>query len=235
MEFFMGLIKCLKNIFNKNIECGNEIDDHMVFLLKKKYLYLNKNIYVREKNACVVVYRGRVCDVIFNGKYRINQESIPETYGKAKIERRQAKGKKIRRIRADIYYVNLETFNQFKYISNIPFKSKSSSLGKIKGFLAGTCSIKCLDPKCLIKNLIAGNGKIKNKFIYDRIGLIVGNKINKLVVKNKVVADMVFNNQEYIERVLNTDMQDALDRVGLFVSNVKLKAVDFSKKYQKYN
>jgi len=228
----MGLFKKLKEIFNKNIECGDEIDSRIVYLLKKRYLYINKNIFVREKNACVVVYKGRVCDVVFSGKYRINQDSIPETYGKAKIEKQQSKGKKIKRIRVELFFVNLEEFKQFSYISDSPFKSKTSGFGKVKGCLAGTCNIKVLDAGDLIKYLVGHFCKLKNKNINSKIELLVGNKINKLIQKNKVALEMLLNNQEYVESLINTDMQDALDKQGVFISNVKLKAVNFTKRHR---
>ena len=228
----MGFIKKLKDLFNKNIECGDELDNRIVFRLNKKKLYLSKNIYVREKNACVIVYKGRVCDIIYTGKYRINGDSIPETYGKAKIEKQTKKGYKIRKIKADVYYVNLEEFKQFNYVSNAPFKSKSTSIGKVKGCLSGTCNVKVLDAGSVVKALIAHKGKIKNKEITNKLGLIVGNKVNKLIQKNKIPTDMVLNNQEYVESIINTDMQEALDKEGLFISNVKLKSVNFAKKHQ---
>jgi len=226
----MGFLKKLKDLFNKNIECGDEINDHIVYLSKKKYLYLHKNIYVKEQTACVIVYKGRVCDVVFAGKYRINHDSIPETYGKAKIEKNTSKGKKIKRIKASIYFVNLETSKQFAYMSDAPFKSKTSTFGRVKGCLAGTCSIKVLDAGGLIKVLISQGGKIKTKDVVDKIGLLIGNKINRIIQKEKIPLEMLLNNQEYVERIVNTEIQDALDKEGLFVSNVKLKAVDFNKK-----
>ncbi len=228
----MGFFKKLKELFNKNIECGDEIDDRIVLRLKKNKLYLSKNIYVREKNACVVVYKGRVCDIVYAGKYRINGDSIPETYGKAKIEKQTKKGFKIKKIKADVYYVNLEEFKQFNYISNSPFKSKSTTFGKVKGCLAGTCNIKVLDAGSVVKTLIAHKGQIKNKDIANKLSLVVGNRVNKLIQKNKIPTDMVLNNQAYVESIINTDMQDALEKEGLFISNVKLKTVNFSKKHQ---
>ena len=230
----MGLFRQLKELFNKNIECGNEIDDHIVYLLKKKkHLYIKKNIYVRENTACVVVYDGKVCDVVLEGKYRINQDSIPETYSRAKIEKKESSGAKIKKIRVDLYFVNLSTFKQFAYISDTPFKSKTTTFGRVKGCLAGTCSINVLDAGDLIKQLISKKGKIKTKDVAPELSLLVGNKINHVVQKQKIPIEMILNSQSHVESIVNAEMQEALDKQGLFVSNVKLKAVDFNKKYKK--
>ena len=64
----MGFFKRLKDIFNKNIDCGDEIDDRIIFRYNKKWLYISKNIFVRDHIACVIVYKGRVCDIIYSGK-----------------------------------------------------------------------------------------------------------------------------------------------------------------------
>jgi len=229
----MGLIKTLKEILNKNIECGSEIDNNIVYhFKKKKYLYLDKNIYVREKTACVIVYKYKVCDVIMEGKYRINQESIPETYSRAKIEKMNKNGSKPKKIRVDIYFVNLNTFRYFPYESDVPFRVKSGELGRVKGFLEGNCSVKVLDAGALIKALIIDTGKAKTKEVPEDIGLWIGNKINSLIEKHKIPPDLLLSNQSYVEEIVNTDMVDALDKIGLFVTNVKLKALNFPKKYQ---
>lgn len=229
----MGLIRKLKEMFNKNIECGNEIVDHVVLPVpKKRWLYLNKNIFVREKNSAVIVYKYRVCDVIYEGKFRLNQDTIPETYSRAKIERINRKGAKVKRIRGDVYYVNLNEFKNFAFESDEPFYVKSGELGRIKGFIEGTCTLKIIDPGALIRALIHDTGKAKLKEIHTDMGLWIGNKINQIVEKNKLPASRILTEQEYVEAVINTEMESALDRIGIFVSNVSLKAVNFPKKYQ---
>ena len=228
----MGIIAKLKEIFNKNIDCDNQIDNHIVFLHKKKYIYLNKNIIVNDKAACVIVYKHRVCDVLYVGKYKINEESIPETFSRAKIEKKLKNGAKSGKIRVDIYYVNLSEFKNFSFESDEPFKLKSTEIGRVGGYLQGLCTLKIFDPKAIVKSLIFETGKEKNNQVNNDISLWVGNRINKSVEKNKIPAQMLFNNLTYVESLVNTEMQNGLDKLGLFVSNVKLKAINFPKKYQ---
>lgn len=228
----MGILKKIREMFNKNIECGCELDNLIVFRHKKKYLFLNKNIIVNDKTACVIVYKHKVCDVVLPGKYRINQESMPETFSRAKIERRANKGQNIGKIRADIYYVSLSEQKLFAFDSDEPFRTKSSELGRVVGCLEGLCNIKIIDAGALIKALIFETGKAKNNKNNEDIGLWIGNKINKSIEKNKIPANMILSNQPYVESIVNKDMQDALDKLGIFVSNVNLKAINFPKKYQ---
>lgn len=230
----MGFFSALKELFNKNIECDADLKTHIMFFLKKKkYLYLNKNIIVREGTNCVVVYKSRVCDVILPGKYKINEQTIPETYGRAKIERKTRRGKKIRRIRVDLYFLSLGEFNNFEFSSDEPFYLKSKDLGRIKGCMRGSCTFRVLDPGRLIKCLIHDTGREKTEDFRNDVGLWIGNKINKKIEKNKIPIENIICNKDYVSSILNGEMEDALDNIGIFAKNINLKAIDFAKKYQK--
>lgn len=227
----MGLFRQLKDMFNKNIDCGSDFNDNVASLMfNKKYLYKNKNIFVKEKFACVVVYKGKVTDVIFSGKYRINPDSLPETFGRAKLNE---KNNNLKKIRADLYCVRLDEYKRFPFQSDIPFKLKSKGFGRVKGCIEGDCTLKILDSAMVIKSLITDVGRIKTKYIPRKLGLIVGNKVNKIIQKNKIPTDGLLANQEYIESLINTEIDEALDKNGIFAYNIKLKAIKFPKKYQK--
>ena len=130
----MGLFSSIKELFNKNIECDADMNSHMVFLLKKKkFMYLNKNTMVRDGTQCVFVYKSRVADVILPGKYKITEQTIPETYRRAKVEKLNKHGAKIKRIRVDLYFVSTQDFKDFEFDSDEPFFLKSKELGRIKG------------------------------------------------------------------------------------------------------
>lgn len=228
----MGIFAKLKEIFNKNIECGELILDHMVyFLKKKKYIYLGKNIIVRDGSACVVVFKNKVCDVILPGKYKINEEVIPETYSRAKIEKLAKKHKKIKKLRVQIYYINTQELAQFDFQSKIPFLVKSPELGKIKGFLEGSCMVRVIDPAILVKNLLHSLRKVRTDTADKKIGLWVGNKINQKVQKLKIPMNTILLSQDSVEAKLNIGLEDSYDNYGLYVKNIKLKAVNFPKKY----
>ena len=229
----MNMFLALKELLNKNIDCNVDMTNHIVFFLKKKkYLYLNKNIIVRDGTACVIVYRGKVRDVMIPGKYKINEQALPNTFEKAKREKANKKKKKIRKIRARIYYVNTEEFNGFDFESKKYFVLKPNEIGKIKGLSQGMCSLKIIDAESLIKYLLR-HRKINYKKINKNIGIIVGNKINRRIQKEKISIDMLFNNNGKLNELLNTSLEDAYDSVGLYVKNIKLKSINFHKRSQK--
>lgn len=226
----MGLISKLKSIFNKNIECGVEAENHIVFpLKKKKYLYLKKNIVVRDGFSCVIVVKGRVTEVLNPGKYKINSENLPETFERAK----KKKSGNLKKIRANIYYVNKREFKDFYFCSNEPFVAKSPETGKIKGFLQGTCVINVIDSAQMMKAIINHMPKANEKGIADYLSLNVGNGINKKVKKLKIPAGELLSNAGSLEGLINREIEDAYDNIGVFVKNVKLKGINFPRRYKK--
>lgn len=228
----MGLISKLKDLFNKNIECGIEGDMHMVFpLRKKKYLYLKKNIIVRDDFSCVIVYKRHITDVLNPGKYKINQESLPELFDAADMHKKKKKG--VRRIKADIYYINKREFKDFCFVSDSPFVSKSNELGKVKGCLQGTCVLRIIDSEQLMRCILSKCARPKVKVVNELVSLWIGNVVNKKIKKLKISPNELLTNAKSLEGVLNSELEDAYDKQGLFIKQVKLKAVNFSKKYKK--
>ena len=203
----MGIFSTIRQLFNKNIDCGEDISQHVVFLLKKKkYLYLNKNIIVRDGSVAVIVFNHRVCDVIIPGKYKLNEQSIPLTYAKAKIDKKSKKGRKIRKVRADIFFVSTSETADFDFDSDDAFHIKSKEVGRVKGYLQGTCTMRVIDPAKLIKALLSQMGKFKAKKVKREIGLLIGNKINRKIQKEKTNIDDIFDKNSRINTILNSDL-----------------------------
>ena len=229
----MGFFSKFKDLFNKNIECGDELDNHMlIFLKKKKYLYLNKNIIVRDNSSCVIVYKGRVCDVLIPGKYKITKEFIPECYDRAKIEKKEEKGIKLKKIRVNLYYINTSEFGDFEFISENPFVVKHKDLGKIKGCLGGRCTVRVIDPALFIKTLLSKRKKINSSVTPSLVGEIIGNKINKKFEKSKIPFDMLVTNLSQTNTILNGEIEDTFDKQGMFVKNINLKSINIVKKHK---
>ncbi len=230
----MGLFNKLKELFNKNIECGAETSPYIVFpFKKKKYIYIKKNIIVREGYTCVITYKGHVTDVLIPGKYKINKESVPGIFDRANIDKKNKKGRIIKKIRADLYFVNRSEFKDFYFLSDNPFVAKSSDIGRVKGCLQGTCTVSVLDAELLMQAILNKNRKPRIAQIDRLIALWVGNGVNKKIKKLKISPNQLLTNASSLEEILNSELEMAYDKLGIFVRGVKLKAVDFKKKYKK--
>ena len=224
----MGLISAIKELFNKNIECGSDLDNHIVFFAKKyKKIYHHKNIVVRENSNCVIVYKNKVADVLYPGKYKINADTLPDTFGRIKLTE---KGK-IKKIPCKLYFVNTKDFSNFEFVSRKPFKAKSNNMGKVKGCMKGCCTFKVIESGALIR-LVLSNGCLTTDKIKNYLSCRIGDAINKKIIKNKISLNSLLFEQDRVEKILNTDLEDFFDKSGFYIKNIKLKAVDFAKKHR---
>lgn len=229
----MGLFSQFKELFNKNIECDEDLDSHiLVFLKGKKYLYLGKNIIVRDNSVCVITYKNRVCDVLLPGKYKIAQDSLPECFSMAKVEKQNSKGGNVKKIRVKIFYINTTEFKDFNFDSKKPFSIKSKLIGKVKGCLCGKCTIRIIDPALYVKYLFNHINKFKENNVIECTSALIGNRINKVFEKCKIPFEMMFTDRNKVNSILNTEVEDSFDKQGIFVKNIQLKSVDVLKKYQ---
>ncbi|MBE5758288.1 MAG: hypothetical protein E7345_05160 [Clostridiales bacterium] len=224
----MGLISAIKDLFNKNIECGGEIGDHIIFYSKKdKYLYINKNIIVRDNFNCVVVYKNKVCDVLIAGKYKINAENLPELFSRQKLNDNQ----KIKKIPVKLFFINTNETNNFQFVANKYFKIKSYEMGNVKGRANGICGFRVIDSASMIRCLLTNN-TINNDKINKFLSLLIGDTIDKKISKSKIGINTLLFDGQSIEKMLNTELQDTFDKKGFYIKNIKIKSVDFKKKHR---
>ncbi len=227
----MSFFAKLKEIFNKNIDSGNIPDDHVIFRLNKKYVYLNKNILVRDDSACVIVYKNKVCDCLFAGKYKVIESNLPNTFARSSYAKLVKKGKKTGRIRVQLFFVNMREFRKFAFHSNTPFRLRKSELGAIKGCMKGECNMRVIDPAKLMRSILLQVKSFKNHIVIDTLGLWIGNTIDKKIGRTKIPLSALLIEHEQANKILNSELEDGYDNIGIFVKDIQLKAVDFKKKY----
>ena len=104
-------------------------------------------------------------------------------------------------------------------------------MGKVKGCMKGLCTFKVLDSGMLLRSLIL-NGYCTTDSIAKFLSCKIGDAINKKIIKNKICLNNLLFDQEGVEKILNTDLEDFFDKSGFYVKNIKLKAVDFAKKHR---
>ena len=158
----MGLIKALKKIFSHNIQCGQNLDDELIYLYpsRSRVVKLGYNIIVKTGYCVVFVVKGKVTDVLSEGKHKLDWLILQSTYRKLKVEQLE---KKRNSFKADLYFINLKNFNNFVFESNQPFIIKSETFGKVVANVGGMCGLQINQPKLLMQTLLMDRAYIKSK------------------------------------------------------------------------
>ncbi|MBR2467773.1 MAG: SPFH domain-containing protein [Clostridia bacterium] len=231
----MGLIANLKKLFNKNIECGDELDGHFIYPYpnSKRIIHVNSHIIVGDKYCAVFVCNDRVGDVLPPGKHKITAATLPTTFAKLRLDKPNKNGKIPKTFKADVYYVLKETLKQQQFYSSERFVKKSNTFGKVKGYSEGLCDIQVLDPEKLFKVLLIDRYYIKPKQGIELVMNLVGNEVNLVVEKSKHGFSEIVLNPQLLNEEMETDLNEKTDSFGVKISNAEVTSFKLSKKVQK--
>lgn len=231
----MGLIAKLKKLFNKNIECGDELDGHFIYPYpnSKRIIHINSHIIVGDKYYVVFVCNDRVCDVLPPGKHKLTGATLPITYSKLKLDRPNKNGKLPKVFKADIYYVLKEPMLQQQFYSSEKFFKKSSTFGKVKGYSEGLCDIQILDAEKLFKVLLIDRYYIKPKQGLELTMNLVGNEVNRVVEQSKFGFSEIVLNPQVLNEEMKVDLNEKAEAFGVKLTNVEVTSFKLGKSVQK--
>lgn len=232
---YMSIFSKLKSLFNKSIECGDELNGRLIYMypLKGRVVHINANIIVNEGYSAVFVVNDRVSDVVPSGKHKIGGAVLPVTFSRLKLDRPNKNGNYDKKFKADIYYVCTGVMENVEYSSNEPFYAKSDKFGRIKGFAEGICNLQIYDPENLLKNLLVERPFIPNKGGKQLITDMVGNEVNKMLAKSKVGFSEILLNPKILNTYLNPAINEKTEIFGVRVYNLEVASLKLNRRLQK--
>jgi len=230
----MGLIKKIKQMFSKNIDCSDKLDGKAFYFYtsKSRTITIGANIIVPDGYRALFVYKNKVTDEVGAGKFAISAINLPRTFKKLKIEKRLKKNKKFKNFQSDVYYISMEQLTNLKFSSYTPYKGVCDRLGKVKAHSEGYFNIKIVEPDKLLNYLLLERSYITEELFLDLVGGMVGDYVNKVLnTCEKSFYDLISNPkfcEQYIEEQLLT--YNYFDDLGIRVDNIKIDFLKVSKK-----
>lgn len=231
----MGLIANLKKMFNKNIECGDELNGHFIYLYPSgnRIVHVNSHIIVGDNYYAVFVCNDKVCDILPSGKHKISGAVLPKTFGKLKLDKPNKAGNYPKKFKADVYYVFKSIMEQQQFCSDNQFFKKSSHFGKVKGYSEGLCDVQVLDPEKLMKVLLIDRFYIRNKQGIELTLGLVGNEVNKMIEQAKFGFTEIILKPDILNEYLNPAINEKVDALGIRIYNLELTSFKLSRSLQK--
>ena len=231
----MGFLANLRKIFSKNIECGEELAGHFIYLYpsSNRVVHVNSHIIVPDNYFAVFVCGDRVTDVLPAGKHKISGAVLPRSFSRSKIDKPNKYGNYKKRFKADIYYVYKEVMEQQQFCSFDKFIKKSSHFGRVKGYTEGLFDIQVTDPEQLFKVLLIDRYYIKNKEGIKIISGYVGNEVNRMLEQGELGFTEIILNPPAFKQALNPAINARLENMGIRVYNLEVSSFKLGRKQQK--
>ena len=93
----MGILKKIKKMFSKSIDCSDELEGKILHLYseKNRNVTVGANIIFPDGFSAVFVCKDKVCDAVGRGKHEINAGTLPKTFSRLKLSKANKKVKTV--------------------------------------------------------------------------------------------------------------------------------------------
>ena len=199
----MGLFTNFKKMFNKTISIlPHQRPDVVSFVkLKNGMVKIGSDAIVEDNYDLIFVYYNKVCDILKNGEYKINDETVPKLFRNSKAYLTKRGLFSPNSIKADVYFVSLKEFthNMFKTQERIIALNNDE---KVKLNLEGTFSFRVVDSDVFMKALCNDYAIIRNKKVMKELCSTVGFEVSKsLSGKKFTVDDYIYNKEKIVQAI----------------------------------
>ena len=228
----MGLISWIKGLFDKTIK-SSKSGKELVFLATKSSTKIGTDIEIKPGYVGVVVAKGVVCDVFQEGRYRLEPKELPLASRKINFTKPNKKGELPKKFNADIYFVNLNLFED-KFRSKNFVKASGDGFKNLKLNLVGQYSFKVVNPVDFLEALLTQFGIIADQIAKEEVAEWVSTLCVRAVQKNKPTIKELFEKDNRcfagVGEYVNSDLYDC----GIRLEYLEIIGAEFPKKIHKY-
>lgn len=221
----MGLLDKLRGELVDIIEWIDD-DRHTLVWRFPRYQNEIKNgaqLIVRPGQMAVLVHRGQIADVFEPGNYELKTDNLPilSTIQGWKYGFNSP-------FRSEVYFVSTRQVTDLKWGTPNPIMLRDPDFGPIRLRAFGTYTLKCTDPKALLKELVGTDGVVEADEISELMRSIIMTAFADMLGEAKVAAlDLAANYREMSDQlrkyvVERVDDEYGLDVPQLFIVNISL-------------
>ncbi len=225
----MGLF----SIFKKKISIGNIDSKNLVVLRSGKKLKFGTNLDVPDGFVAALVYRNKIADTFTAGRYRLDTNNMPLLTRMEKLSKPNKKGNLKKFFKADIYYINLKSFEggSFESFEGIVVKDKVYKNVTCK--LCGKFSYEVFSPVDFMEGMFMRYGILRDGVAKNEISCWVAELSTKFVQKQKLNVLQLYSKDSICIENLQDQLNKELYDVGLKIKSIEITQVKFPKKIYK--
>src|SRR5215470_4536692 len=221
----MGLLDKLRGELVDIIEWIDD-DRHTLVWRFPRYQNEIKNgaqLIVRPGQMALFVHRGQIADVFEPGNYQLTTDNLPilSTLQGWKHGFNSP-------FRSEVYFVSTRQVTDLKWGTPNPIMLRDPDFGPIRLRAFGTYTLKAVDPKALLKELVGTDGVFEAEEVNTLMRSVINSTFADLLGKNQIAAlDLAQNYQRLsndlrVEVVKRVDDEYGLDVPQLFIVNISL-------------
>jgi len=185
-------------------------------------------LIVRENQAAVFFYQGRALDAFGSGRHTLATANIPILTKILSIPWGMKSP-----VRAEVYFVSMKTFTNFKWGTRDPVAFRDNELGLIRLRAFGVFNIRILQPVLFINTLVGTQGIYTTEEIEDYLSNIIVSRFNDYLGEHLDTMLNLPGKYESISEGLTKQLQDDFTHYGLGLASLYINSITPPQEVQK--
>jgi membrane protease subunit (stomatin/prohibitin family) len=221
----MGLLDKLRGELIDIVEWVDDSQHTLVFRFPR-YQNEIKNgaqLIVRPGQCAIFVDQGEIADVFEPGRYELETDNLPLL-----SSLRGWKHGFNSPFKCEVYFVSSRQITDLKWGTPNPIMLRDADFGPIRIRAFGTYSLRAIDPKILLKELVGTSGVFEAEEVGELLRSIIVEAFTSMLGQAKIAAlDLAANYRDLSEQLRarvreRIDDEYGLDVPALFIVNVSL-------------
>jgi len=186
-------------------------------------------LIVRPGQMAVFVHRGEIADVFEPGHYELKSDNLPilSTIQGWKFGFNSP-------FRSEVYFVSTRQVTDLKWGTPNPIMLRDADFGPIRLRAFGTFTVKAVDPKALLKELIGTDQSFDVDEIGELLRSIIASAFADMIGKAKISAlDLASNYRDLSEQLRKTAIERVDDEYGLDIPSLIIVNVSLPEEVEK--
>ena len=186
-------------------------------------------LIVRPGQMAVFVHRGEIADVFEPGHYELKADNLPilSTIQGWKYGFDSP-------FRSEVYFVSTRQVTDLKWGTPNPIMLRDADFGPIRLRAFGTYTVKAVDPKALLKELIGTDQNFEVDEIGELLRSIIASAFADMIGNAKISAlDLASNYRDLSEQLRKTAIERVDDEYGLDIPSLIIVNVSLPEEVEK--
>jgi hypothetical protein len=197
---------------------------------KKGRIFLKTPIKIPRNFAFAVTKNRNVLDVLNEGKTTLEIKMLPETTKKLALYKTNKRGRSPKYFEADTYFINMNTFENFKWETAGYVELEERPYGLYKASCYGDINFKIQNPNKLLTYLLSIEELITSISAESILKNYINERATRIIDKaNPSAKDLYLKNKEIL-KLLYEKLSDWLNEIGIELNEITLTESKFPPK-----
>ncbi len=218
----MGLFDKIRGEFVDIIEWLDNSNDTIAYRFERfqNEIKMGAKLTVRPGQRAVFVNEGQIADIFDPGLFQLSTQNLPllSTLQGWKYGFNSP-------FKAEVYFFNTRIFTNLKWGTANPIMVRDPELGPVRLRAFGSYSIRVVDPRALLEELISTDGLFQVDEISDQIRNMIMTSFANNLGSNRIPLLDLASNYGSLGNTIRTTMQPDVQRFGLDLAQLLIENI----------